>query len=130
MTGDCRRKTESSTISPRRTYSSKRILITALNRHDTLSVIDVKSQIKPEDKVFIKPNFVRVPSTSPYAKVKGAYEPTISPEGDIIHRDALEQLIVALQALRVHDITIGKTSGGCETPVVYKALALYELAEE
>jgi uncharacterized protein (DUF362 family) len=98
--------------------------------HDALSAIDVQSRVKPEDKVFIKPNFVRVPSTSPYAKVKGAYEPTISPEGDIVHRDALEQLLVALRTRGIHDITVGEASGGCETPVVYKALALYELAEE
>jgi uncharacterized protein (DUF362 family) len=98
--------------------------------HDALSAIDVQSRVKPEDRVFIKPNFVRVPCTSPYAKVKGAYEPTISPEGDIVHRDALEQLLVALRAKGIHDITIGEASGGCETPVVYKALALYELAEE
>lgn len=98
--------------------------------HDALSVINVRPRVKPEHRVFIKPNFVRVPSTSPYVKVKGAYEPTISPEGDIVHRDALEQLIVALQAMGVHDITVGEASGGCETPVVFKALALYELAEE
>jgi uncharacterized protein (DUF362 family) len=90
----------------------------------------VQSRVKPEDRVFIKPNFVRVPSTSPYAKVKGAYEPTISPEGDIVHRDALGQLLVALRTRGVHDTTVGEASGGCETPVVYKALALYELAEE
>ena len=32
--------------------------------HDALSVIDVSSQIEPGYKVFIKPNRVRVPSTS------------------------------------------------------------------
>jgi uncharacterized protein (DUF362 family) len=71
-----------------------------------------------------------MPSNSPYAKVKGAYELTISPEGDIVHRDAVEALLKALNDLGFKDIAIGEASGGCETPVIYKALALYELAEE
>lgn len=97
---------------------------------EALNLIDLRSKIKPEHRVFIKPNFVCVPSTSPYAKVKGAYQLTVAPEGAIVHRDAVEYLLTALKDMGVKDITIGEAAGGCETPVAYKALALYELAED
>ncbi len=116
-------------------YSSdKRVAIARGDRStlmgNALNLINVPDKLKPTTKVFIKPNLVRVPSASPYAKVKGAYEPTITPIGDINHRESIEALLKYLTGLGVRDITIGEASGGGETPVIYKALALYELAEE
>jgi len=116
-------------------YSSdKRVAIARGDRttlmENALNLINVPDKLKPTTKVFIKPNLVRVPSASPYAKVKGAYEPTITPIGDINHRESIEALLKYLTGLGVRDITIGEASGGGETPVIYKALALYELAEE
>jgi uncharacterized protein (DUF362 family) len=97
---------------------------------EALELIDLRSRVKSNYRVLIKPNLVRVPSNSPYVKVKGAYEPTIAPEGDIVHRDAIEHLLESLTHMGVKDITIGEGAGGCETSVNYKALAIYELAEE
>jgi uncharacterized protein (DUF362 family) len=116
-------------------YSSeKRVAITRGDRgrlvEDALNLICVPNELKPTTRVLIKPNFVRVPSSSPYAKVKGAYEPTITSEGDVNHREMIEALLRYLTDLGVRDITIGEASGGAETPVIYRALALYELAEE
>ena len=116
-------------------YSSdKRVAVAKGDRStlmmNALNLIDVPDKLKPTTKVFIKPNLVRVPSASPYAKVKGAYEPTITPIGDVNHRETIESLLKYLMNLGVRDITIGEASGGGETPVIYKALALYELAEE
>jgi len=116
-------------------YSSdKRVAIAKGDRsklvENALNLIDVPSKLKPTTRVFIKPNLVRLPSTSPYARVKGAYEPTISPVGDVNHRETIESLLKYLTSLGVRDVTIGEASGGAETPIIYKALALYELAEE
>lgn len=97
---------------------------------DALNLINVPDKLKPKTKVFIKPNLVRVPLASPYAKVKGAYEPTITPVGDINHRESIEALLKYLTSLGIRDITIGEALGGGKAPVIYKALALYELAEE
>ncbi len=116
-------------------YSSdKRVAIASGDRRilmeEALNLISVPERLKPTTKVFIKPNLVRVPSASPYARVKGAYEPTITPTGDINHRESIEALLKYLTGLGVRDITVGEASGGGETPVIYRALALYELAEE
>jgi len=95
-----------------------------------LNLINADEHVRPGLRVFIKPNLVRVPLNSPYAKVKGAYVKTMAPEGDVIRRDTLEALLKVLNKWGIKDITIGEASGGCETTVAYKALALYELAEE
>jgi len=97
---------------------------------EALELLDLKSRVRSNFSVLIKPNLVRVPSNSPYVKVKGAYEPTIAPEGDIVHRDVIEHLLASLTQMGIEDITIGEAAGGCETSVNYKALAIYELAEE
>jgi len=114
--------------------SDKRVAIAKGDRtrilENALNLIDMSRKLRPTTRVLIKPNLVRVPSASPYAKVRGAYEPTITPEGDINHREIIESLLQYLADQRVSNVTIGEASGGCETPVVYKALALYELAEE
>src|SRR4030042_2332830 len=90
-------------------YSSdKRVAIARGDRStlmgNALNLINVPDKLKPTTKVFIKPNLVRVPSASPYAKVKGAYEPTITPIGDINHRESIEALLKYLTGLGVRDI--------------------------
>lgn len=97
----------------------------------SLGLIEVRKQIRPGHKVFIKPNLVRVPSASPWAQAQGAYEKTLAPEGDVIHRETLEALmkVISDYGVRGKDIIVGEAPGGCEAHVVYKALGLYELVE-
>ncbi len=92
------------------------------------SHLDLK--IKPDFKVLIKPNLVRIPSMSPFAKEKGAYETTWAVDGDIVHSEIIEQLLAFLQESGISNITIAEASGGCETPVAFKALNLYEIADK
>ena len=95
-----------------------------------LKMISVEDKIRPDIKVFIKPNLVQVPCNSRYATEPGAYELTKTPEGSVIHREVLEQLLKYLTSLGIGDIKIGEASGGCETPLTFKALSLGELAAE
>jgi len=94
-----------------------------------LSLIGLRDRVKPGFKVVIKPNLVRIPYDSPYAKEPGAYE-TCPPEGDIVHREMIAATLRAFQALGVRDLRIAEASGGVQTPLVYKALDLYGLADE
>lgn len=90
----------------------------------------IETKIEPNFKVLVKPNLVRVPSTSLYANERGAYEKTWAVDGDIVHREILEQTLSFLHELGVSHITIAEGSGGCETPVVFKVLNLYDLSKE
>jgi len=95
-----------------------------------LKLIDVQKRITPDSKVLIKPNLVRVPSTAPYTYAEGAYERTYSVEGDIVHRETIEGLLMFFSEMKIRKISIGESAGGCETPIVYKSLDLYELADK
>jgi len=95
-----------------------------------LGLINVRARVGPQSKVFIKPNLPRVPPTSPYINEQGAYESTLAPEGDIVHREVIEALLRFLGEIGVKDVTIGEAAGGSETPIVYKSLGLYELADK
>jgi len=96
---------------------------------DALSLLGLEARLKPSSSVLVKPNLVRVPRDSPYARDPGAYE-TCPWEGDIVHREIIAATLRALTEMGFRDVTIGEASGGAQTPVVYKALQLYELAEE
>ncbi len=93
-----------------------------------LNLVDLS--IKTDSKVLIKPNLVRVPSLSSYINEEGAYEKTWAEDGDIIHSEIIRQLLAYLHDRDINNVTIAEGSGGCETPVVFRALGLYEMAEE
>ncbi len=95
-----------------------------------LRMISADEKVESGDKVFIKPNLVQVPCNSPYATEPGAYELTRTPEGSVIHREVLEQLLKFFTSLGIKDIKIGEAAGGCETPLTFKALSLGGLAAE
>jgi len=97
---------------------------------DALKLSGADTLIEPHYRVFIKPNFVAVPSNSPYIDAEGSYAKWVGPEGFITRREVLEALIRILKGWGVEDITVGEASGGCQTPLVYKALDIYGLAEE
>jgi len=97
---------------------------------EALGLAGIAGRLRPGFKVLLKPNLVRVPSTSPYASEPGAYEKTFAPEGDDIHPEILEAALKTLADLGVKDVTIGEASGGCETTLAYRALGLYEIAEK
>jgi len=92
------------------------------------TLLGVENSISPQDKVLVKPNLVRVPSDSPYANADGAYEHTLSPEGDLVHNEVIESVLQVLHEMKVRNIIVGEASGGAETPVVFKSLGLHELA--
>lgn len=96
---------------------------------NALSLLGLRQRLKPGSKVVVKPNLVRIPRDSPYAREPGAYE-TCPPEGDIVHREIVAGTLKAFQALGVNDLTIAEASGGVQTPLVYKALDLYALADK
>ncbi|MEM3047376.1 MAG: DUF362 domain-containing protein, partial [Candidatus Bathyarchaeia archaeon] len=96
---------------------------------ESLSLIGFEEKVKPDLKVFIKPNFVRAPPILPYKDEKGAYEVSVL-EADDIHPDIVEGTIRYLQKLGVHDITIGEGAKGCETTIPYKAYGMYAMAEK
>ena len=93
-----------------------------------LDLVDL--QIKTDSKVLIKPNLVRVPSRSPYINDRGAYEKTWAEDGDIVHSEIIREVLAYLRDRDIRNVTIAEGSGGCETPVAFRALGLYEMAEE
>ncbi len=96
---------------------------------ETLELFNIENQLKKKTKILIKPNLVKVPSESPYAKMQGAYETTFT-KGDIIQRETLEALLKVLTEKGAQNITIGEGAGGSETTLIYEALNLQDLADE
>lgn len=97
----------------------------------SLDLINVGEKLSQKTKVFIKPNLVRTPSKSGWAKREGSYELTWAPEGDIVHRQSIEALLNFIIEIGVkpENITVGEAPGGCEAENVFKAVGLYELCE-
>jgi len=96
----------------------------------SLGLLDLKSKLSADTKVFVKPNLVRVPREANISYEDGAWEKTFVPEGDIVHREVIAALLSALADLGVKDVTVGEAPGGCRVDAVYKALDLYSLAQE
>jgi uncharacterized protein (DUF362 family) len=96
----------------------------------TLGLLDLRSKLPTNAKVFVKPNLVRVPREANISYEDGAWEKTFVPEGDIVHRGVIGALLSALADLGVKDVAVGEAPGGCRVDAVYKALDLYSLAEE
>jgi uncharacterized protein (DUF362 family) len=97
---------------------------------EALSYLNINKQLKPNFNVLIKANFVRAPSNAPYTYEQGAYERCWTDEGDIIHRDVLEGILRVLTQNGISKIYIGDAAGGCETPIVFENLDLYNLASQ
>lgn len=96
---------------------------------EALSLINFEEKVKPDFKVFIKPNLVRAPPILPYKDEEGAYEVSVL-EADDIHPDIVEGTLMCLRKLGVRDITIGEAAGGCETTIPYRAYGFYAMAEK
>jgi len=96
---------------------------------EALRLIGFEDKVKPEFRVFIKPNFVRTPPILPFKEEKGAYEVSVL-EGDDIHPDIIEGTVRYLHKLGVREITIGEGAKGCETTIAYRAYGLYAMAEK
>jgi uncharacterized protein (DUF362 family) len=113
-------------------------IVTVMNDEDpynlmkgALELAGVRSLIKPEKKIFIKPNLVGVPWDYPYLRSEGVYlnVPWIGPEGYMTRRCVAGSLIRVLKEWGGQHIVVGEGSGGCETPIAFKASGFYELAE-
>jgi uncharacterized protein (DUF362 family) len=98
--------------------------------NESLSLLNLKSRLPSDARVFVKPNFVRVPREANISYEEGAWEKTFVPEGDIVHREVIAALLGALADLGVRDVTVGEAPGGCRADAVYRALDLYSLAKE
>ena len=98
--------------------------------YKALSYLHINKQLKPDFKVLIKANFVRAPSKVPYTYEQGAYERCLTDEGDIVHREVLEGILKVLRKIGVSKIYIGDSAGGCETPIVFEYLDLYNLSSQ
>ncbi len=96
---------------------------------ETLELVGVKEKIRKASKIFIKPNLVKVPKESPYAKMEGAYELTFT-KGDIVQKETIEALVKVLHEWGASNIAVGEAAGGSDTALVYKALGLEELVKE
>jgi uncharacterized protein (DUF362 family) len=96
---------------------------------EALNTIGVQERVKPDSRVFIKPNLVRAPPLLPYKDEEGAYEISVL-EGDDIHPEVVEGTLIYLRKLGVRNITIGEAAGGCETTIPYKAYGFYAMAEK
>ncbi len=97
----------------------------------SLSMINFEEKLKQGHQILVKPNLVRTPSKSGWARREGAYELTWAPEGDIVHRESIEALLNLLidKGVKPENIIVGDAPGGCEAETVFKALGLYELCE-
>jgi uncharacterized protein (DUF362 family) len=98
--------------------------------NEALNLLDLRSRLPSNAKVFVKPNLVRVPREANISYEDGAWEKTFVPEGDIVHREVIAALLGALVDMGVKDVTVGEAPGGCRADAVYKALDLYSLAHE
>jgi len=96
----------------------------------SLQLLELKSRLSRDAKVFVKPNLVRVPREANISYEDGAWEKTFVPEGDIVHREVIAALLDVLAGLGVKNITVGEAPGGCRADAVYKALDLYSLTDE
>jgi len=96
---------------------------------EAFTLLNLEENVKPDFKVFIKPNLVRVPPILPYKEERGAYEISTL-EGDIVHPDIVEGVIKFFSDLGVKEIIIGEAAGGCETTLPFKAYGFYAMAKK
>ena len=104
----------------------------------SLTLLNLKSRIKPSMKVLIKPNLVRAPPDVPVKITPTPKEPapfaphvnkgiawarTVTPEGDITRTESVEALLKYLQRLGVENITIAEASGKA---IFYTLLWVFE----
>jgi hypothetical protein len=75
--------------------------------NEALNLLDLRSRLPSNAKVFVKPNLVRVPREANISYEDGAWEKTFVPEGDIVHREVIAALLGALVDMGVKDVTVG-----------------------
>jgi len=79
--------------------------------NEALNLLDLRSRLPSNAKVFVKPNLVRVPREANISYEDGAWEKTFVPEGDIVHREVIAALLGALVDMGVKDVTVGEAPG-------------------